>query len=374
MNKSVWVILILLVLLVGGGWLIFNKDDSSGAKATGPIEIGFIGPLTGDAASLGAPSKAAVEVAVDEVNAAGGVGGRQLHVTYEDGQCNAQAATNAASKLINQGGVVAIIGGLCSTETAAFGPMAMQANIPVISYGTSAPSLSQMGALFSRDYPSDAGQGTFGAEYMYNALGARKVAVIYHISDYGTGIKNVFIERFKELGGEIVAEEGAEQTATDYRTQLTKIKAAKPDYIYSPLYPAGATAMFKQAKEMNIATKFLGGDALSDTKLQADVKSLGLNIMFTQIKSDIPAEFNSKIAAKTGGTQVPVYSATAYDVVYLLSNALKTADSGQALGTAIRATNYDGVSGHIQFDQNGDVAGSGYTVYKFENGSATLVE
>src|SRR3989344_8214000 len=323
MNKTMWVIIVLLVIALGGVFLFMRGGDAPPEAAqTGPIEIGFIGPLTGDAASLGVPSKAAVEAAVEEINAeveSTGTG-RQLHVTYEDGQCNAQAATNAAQKLINQGGVVAIIGGLCSTETAAFGPMAMQANIPVISYGSSAPSLSPMGALFSRDYPSDAGQGTFGAQYMYNALGARKVAVIYHISDYGTGIKNVFIERFKELGGEIVAEEGAEQTATDYRTQLTKIKAAKPDYIYSPLYPAGATAMFKQAKEMNIATKFLGGDALSDTKLQADVKSLGLNIMFTQIKSDIPAEFNSKIAAKTGGTQVPVYSATAYDVVYLLSN------------------------------------------------------
>src|SRR3989344_2463348 len=136
MNKSVWVILILLVFLVGGGWLTFNTARSAGAKARAPIEIGFIGPLTGDAASLGAPSKGAVEVAVDGVNAGGGVGGRQLHVTYEDGQCNAQAATNAASKLINQGGVVAIIGGLCSPETAAFGPMAMQANITVISFGS----------------------------------------------------------------------------------------------------------------------------------------------------------------------------------------------------------------------------------------------
>src|SRR3989344_6505412 len=233
MNKTMWVIIVLLVIALGGVFLFMRGGDAPPEAAqTGPIEIGFIGPLTGDAASLGVPSKAAVEAAVEEINAeveSTGTG-RQLHVTYEDGHCNAQAATNAAQKLINQDKVVAIIGGLCSTETAAFAPMALQAHIPVISYGSSAPNLSQLGPLFSRNYPSDAGQGKFAAEYMYNTLKVKKVAVMYHISDYGTGIKNVFVARFKELGGEVVAEEGAEQTATDYRTQLTKIMAANADY------------------------------------------------------------------------------------------------------------------------------------------------
>lgn len=117
---------------------------------TGPIKIGFIGPLTGDASSLGTVSQAAVQIAEDEINAAGGINGRPLQVVYEDGKCNATAGTDAANKLMNVDHVVAIDGGLCSSETAAFGPTAMQNNTVVVSYCSSAPTPSS--ALTSPAY------------------------------------------------------------------------------------------------------------------------------------------------------------------------------------------------------------------------------
>src|SRR5438552_2110082 len=127
----IWVVAI--VVIIGGGWLIYSGSNKSPTE-TGPITIGFIGALTGDAASIGTVDKAAVEVAIGEINNGGGVGGRQLNVIYEDGQCASTPANNAASKLIDVDKVPIIVGGLCSGETAAFAPHAMQSKVVVFSY------------------------------------------------------------------------------------------------------------------------------------------------------------------------------------------------------------------------------------------------
>jgi len=375
MNIRALVWIVVIVVVVGGGWLIYTHKGGSGSTETGPIKIGFIGPLTGDAASIGTAARAGAELAVGEINAAGGVNGRQIEVDYQDGQCSAQPATGAATKFFNDG-VTAILGGLCSTETAAFAPAAMQHKVVTESYCSSAPSLSSTGKYFFRDYPSDAYQGKFGADYAYNTLSARNVAVISHISDYGTGIKNVFETEFRALGGTIVDDEALLQTATDYRTELAKIKSAKPDYIYAAMYPAGATAMAKQMKELGITTKILGGDAWGDTKLFADVQSLGLDIKYTTAKENSSDAFKAKILAKIGGQEVPECAAQAYDGTYILANALKSAGTSDpdAIANAMRATKYDGVAGHYEFDQNGDVTNANYVVMRIADGKSTLVQ
>ena len=202
-QKIVWWV-VGIVVVVGLVWWGVSKNSGSGNV----IKIGWIGPLTGDVSSIGTVNKAAVQVAVDEVNAAGGVNGKQIQMFYEDAQCNAQLAVSAAQKLVSIDGVGIIISE-CSTETSAFGPMAMQDKVIVFSPVSSAPSLSQLGKYFFRDYPSDSFAGKFEADYAYNKLGARKVAILYHVSDYGTGLKDVFTQEFQSLGGTIVDVEGA---------------------------------------------------------------------------------------------------------------------------------------------------------------------
>lgn len=374
MNKWVWVIIVIIIAALGW-WYFAGNTGNSADTGTGPIKVGFIGPLTGDAASIGTIDEAAVQIAADEINQGGGVNGRQLNMTYEDGQCAATPASNAANKLINADKVVAIIGGLCSTETATFAPAAMQSKVIVFSYGSSAPNLSQTGKYFFRDYPSDAFQGKFAAEYAYNTLGARKIAVIYHISDWGTGIKTVFEQRFKELGGQIVAEAGEPQTATDYRTDLSKAKAANPDYIYAPTYPQGGTALLKQASELGIKAKFLGADAWDDPQLAKDATNLGLDIVYTVGKTQATDAFKSKLSTKTGSNDVPIGAPQAYDAVYMLAQAIKTAGTDpDKLADALRATKYDGVGGHYEFDQNGDLTVANYQVKRMANGTATVVQ
>lgn len=340
-----------------------------------PIKIGFIGPMTGDASSIGTVNRASAELAVEEVNTAGGINGRPLEMIYEDGKCNATAAVNAAQKLINVDKVPVIIGGLCSTETAAFAPQAMQAKVIVFSYGSSAPNLSQTGKYFFRSYPSDAFQGKFGAEYAYNTLKAKKIAVLYHVSDWGTGIKDVFINRFKELGGSILSEEGAPQDSRDYRTILSKIKPLNPDYIYIAAYPDGSTVALKQAKDQGIKTKMLGADAWDDPKFQAAVSGMG-DYLFSVPFSSVSDEFKAKLKAKTGSDAAPVGTTNVYDNIKIIAQILAkvgTSDPDK-IADELRATVYDGVSGHISFDQNGDVTTANYIIKKIENGSATEVK
>lgn len=369
MNKWIWALVV--IIIVGLGWWAIGFSGNSADSGTGPIKIGFIAPLTGDASSIGTVVRSATEIAVNEINAAGGINGRPFQVDYQDGQCNAQAATNAANKLIGDK-VTAILGGLCSTETAAFGPTAMQNKVIVISFTSSAPNLSQLGKYFFRDYPSDSSQGKFAADYAYDRLGVRKVAVMYHISDWGTGIKDVFEAEFKARGGTVVADEGALQTATDYRTSLLKIKSSGAEYVYSPTYPAGATAMLKQAKEIGV-TKFLGGDAWSDTQLQSDVGNLGLTITYVQGKTEKTPAFVAKLSQ--AGQKVTLGTQQAYDAVYVLADALKKAGtSPDKLADVIRATDYDGVSGHIRFDDHGDLVNPTYEVYRFAGEGAQLIQ
>ncbi len=367
-----WIVGIIIVLLVI--WGIYSVVQQP-KEATGEsIKIGFIGPLTGDGSSIGTVNKAAVELAVEEVNKDGGINGRPLEMVYEDGQCNAKAAISAANKLINVDKVPIIIGGLCSTETAAFGPMAMQNKIIVFSYGSSAPKLNELGKYFFRSYPSDAFQGKFAAEYAYNDLSARKAAVLYHISDYGTGIKDVFEQRFEELGGKIVLEEGASQESRDYRTVLSKIKDSSPDLIYAPAYPDGSIVILKQAQELGIKTKFLGADAWDDPNLQKEISGRG-DFLFIAPVNLSSEDFKAKVLAKTGGDQIPLGTANAYDNIKIIARVLeKVGIDTEKIQEELHKIKYDGISGHIEFYANGDLTSASYVVKRIEDGKGIEVK
>lgn len=372
MSTKILAAIAIVIILGAGGWLIYkNKNNQSQS-----VKIGFIGPLTGDAASTGLADKAAVEVAVDEVNKSGGINGHTLEVIFEDGQCDAKTANTAASKLINVDQVPVIIGGLCSNETGAFGQMAMEKKVIVFSYGSSAPALSQLGKYFFRSYPSDSFEGKFDAEYAYNNFGARKIAIAYHLTDFATQIKNVFEPRFKELGGEIVSDEGAAQESRDYRTMLTKIKAANPDLIYLLMYPEGATVLMRQAEALGLQKKIFGDAVLVDPKLQKDIKDLKLAVFYPEIVTPkSPDSFRSAVLAKTGGDQVPVSAPQAYDNVKIITEMMKEFGTDtEKIQEEMHKLSYDGISGHIQFDANGDLTSANFVMKQIVNGEAVDVK
>jgi branched-chain amino acid transport system substrate-binding protein len=357
------VVVIIVLLIISGG----KKGE------TGPIKIGFVGPLTGDAAALGKSSQAAVQVAIEEINTNGGINGRMLEGIYEDGKCTPAPALSAVQKMITLDKVDVIIGGLCSGETSAFIKVAMEAKIPTVTYCSSAPTLTGSGKYFFRTYPSDSFQGKFAAEYAYNTLKAKNVSIIYHNNDWGNGIEKVFVERFKELGGNITGEEPANKDARDYKTILSKIKGQKPDLIYAPTYPEGGAIIVKQIKELEIKTPILGSETFDDPSfLKAIPKSSQLN--FTISKPNVSPDFDKKILAKLGGEQVPVCGPQAYDAATVLVKAMKEVGTDpDKMADFIHKLDFEGVSGHIKYDNNGDLSTASYGVKKVENNTATLI-
>ena len=200
------------------------------------------------------------------------------------------------------------------------------------------------------------------------------MAVLYHISDWGTGIKNVFATTFESLGGEIIIEEGAPQDSREYKTQLSKIKAAKADYIYMPTYSEGGIVAMKQLKELGITTKVFGGDAWADTKFQKEASGKG-DILYTEVATPPADEFNAKVLAKTGGEQVSICASQAYDNVKILAQVMsKVGTDPDKMQEELRTISYNGVSGAISFDQNGDITAANYVVKRIANGTATEVK
>ena len=369
MKKAlIWIVVIGLViwgLSSVAGKSKVNTTTSNEANKTAPVKIGFVGPLTGDASSMGVPANKAVQLAIKEVNDAGGINGRKIELITEDGKCNTKAGSDAGAKLISADKVTAIIGGLCSGETSAFGPNAMQNKVVTISYLSSSPALSNLGKYFFRNYPSDTFQGAYAADYVFNKLGKKKVAVVYSNTDWGTGVKTVFVEKFKSLGGTIVLDEGVTQDARDFRTVLSKVKSSGAEFAFVPMYNESAVPFLKQVKESGIKIGILGGDAWADTKLQEQVDGT-LGAMYVEVKTGTSDEFSNKFTTMFPGEKVSVGTAQAYDATNILLNALKKigTENPDALAEEIRSVKYNGVSGYIAFGPTGDMTEASYLVKK----------
>src|SRR3989344_495922 len=153
-NKKNLAFLLVAILILGA--VYFSAQKPRDRAVDNKIRLGFIGPLTGESSELGIGARSAVEIAIESINREGIIPGKQIEVIYEDGKCNLEAAQNAAKKLVDIDKVSAIIGGLCSEETLAFGAFAMKEKITTISYCSSAPALSHLGKYFFRTYPSTA--------------------------------------------------------------------------------------------------------------------------------------------------------------------------------------------------------------------------
>lgn len=377
MNKTTKVVIgaVMVILVIWGGSVALKS--SKAPVSTEPIKIGFIGPLTGDAASIGQNVQAAVKIAVDEVNSAGGINGQPLEIIYEDGKCNGQSASSAANKLINVDKVPVILGGACSGETQAFAAAAEQAETTVLSYCSSAPAITNAGDYIFRNYPSDLYQGSFAADYLANKLGKKKAAIMYVKSDWGMGIRSVFSEAYKKAGGELVADEGYDQTSRDLRTQLAKIKSANPDVIYFLGVTESSIAGIKQAKELGLNIPIFGGDAWDDAKIWTEVGSAGEGVSYSVVSAPLNDSFKAKMKASVGNDEITACTPQAYDAVKLLAQVLKKSGAkSENIKNELYKTKYTGgvSANQITFDKNGDVVGANYIVKTVQNGKAVEVK
>jgi len=368
-----WVVLIIIVLAVVYG--ISNRQGTTGSKE--PIKIGVISPLTGEIAAIGENVKTAIEVARDEVNAAGGVNGRMIELVVEDGKCDGQPGANAASKLVNVDKVIAIIGAGCSSETLAAAPIVDQAKVPMVSSISTNPKITGISPYVLRFVPSDAYQGKVGAEYAVETLGKKKIALLSCLSDWCTGLHDVFKSRAEALGATIVADERNQQDDRDFRTEITKIKAAKPDLVYVPEYPEATIVILRQMKELGLSVQLLGADGWSDPKIPTELGAVADGARYTEPASTkLPDAFVAEMNKRTGGQEIHSYAARAYDILHAMVQIMTTVgtDSTAIKDALHQLTNYHGIADTYTLGPDGDMTTASYTVKEYRGGKIVVVQ
>lgn len=379
-RKSLAALLMVLAVVASGCEAALQDvtpPASNGTAAKGePVSIGFSGPLSGEVANFGINAKAAVDIAVEEVNAAGGIAGKPLKVVFEDDQCDGKGASNAVSKLINVDKVPVVLGSICSPATLSYAPMAEQAKVVGLSFCSTAPKISQAGDYIFRDVPSDLFQASYAAKYAYD-LGKRKAAIVYVNNDWGMGLEKAFTEAFQKLGGTVLMEEGYDPTSKDLRAQMTKVKGSDADLLYFAAFPDGTTAGLKQAKELGIAITIMGGDVWDDNKMWTDLGDAGEGALFTVVGTNSTDAFKTKMKEKLKSDEITYCSNYAYDAVKVIAQVMNKVgvDSTMIKDELYKTTLTGGVgSASLSFDANGDPVASNYVIKLVKGGKAEQVK
>ncbi len=367
-HKIFSILFILAVLLIAG---CNSNQDNNVVETTSPIKVGFMAPLSGEATSYGQNSIAGAQLAVNEFNAKGGVNGRKIELIAEDDKCSAEGV-NAIQKLINLNDVTGIIGPACSGSGGPALPIAQAAGVPTVIISASAPHLAKIGDYIFRIYPSDAFQGKYAAEFMYNTLGKKKVAIVYVQNDWGQGIKEVFIKRFEELGGEVVLDAGVAQDARDFKTEITKMKTNGAEIAYIPLYPASGIAAVKQMKELNVNIPIFGGDSFAGDEFIKSEYTDG--VIYSVAVVNTPEDFKARVRSVSGFENLNpnLFASLGYDAANVLLNGIKRAGTDKvAIKNVLQQTSMQGVSTElIEFDQDGDLKKAEYEVKVVKNKEA----
>lgn len=298
------------------------------AKQSNEIPIGVYGSLTGTTATFGISSKQGIELFMDNVNAAGGVAGTKLRILVEDDQSKPEEAATAVQKLIDQDGVVAVLGEVASSRSMAAAPICQQAGVPMISPSSTNPKVTELGDFISRVCYIDPFQGMVIAKFARQTLNLTKAAVLRdNKNDYSVGLANYFSESFHALGGTVVSDEAYSEGDQDFKAQLTVIKQKRPQFIVVPGYYTEVALIARQARELGITVPLLGGDGwVSDRLLEIAQDALNGSYFVSHYweKDPNPAiqKFVTDYRARYNATP-DALAALAYDAAGVLVHSLE---------------------------------------------------
>lgn len=359
--KFIIVILTILSLLFFDACQTNNPVNSINSSE---IVIGSAISLTGQegAGVYGENIRNSVELAVGEINQKGGVKGKKLRVIYEDTQLQSQVAVSAVNKLISVDKVSVIIGCVSSGETLAAAPIAERNKVVLISPASTSFEISRAGDYIFRTIAPDTFEGTAMAQFALKS--GNKTAAAVFVDNAGTkGPAEVFKRVFEESGGKMVAMEVGPQGSTDFRSQLTKVKAANPDAIYLLGYALELGNMLKQAKELGIQKPILSFQVMEEPKV-AEIAGAAVNgVIFTSptiSQSEATGRTKEFIDAyKQKYNKDPgIFSFNAYDAVYVIAAAIeKYGEDADSIKKGLyEIKDYQGASGLISIDANGDTS------------------
>ncbi len=372
--KDNWLILIGLAVVVAAvGLGIWWRGVHPRGETVSALKIGALLPLSGSTATYGINAKNGIALAVEEVDAAGGVNGRSIEIVYEDTQADPQIGSVGARKLIAVDDVPVIIGPMASPVTLAVAPIAEENHVVIFSPSSSAPAITTVGDYVFRDCLSDSYEGVVLAALAFDTLGELTAAILYINNDYGKGLAQVFEEEFTRLGGKVVALESFEQDTTDFNDQLGKIKEANPETIVLIGY-AEMAEILKEARELGMEQQVLSSVMFDNPGILEKAGDAAEGVLFTTWTPD-PATPSVALQSfevayrQKYGSQPGIFAAEAYDALNILAKVIQESSySADAIKAALYGVrDYPGASGSISFDRNGDCTKPIF-VKKVENG------
>ena len=354
--KKIVVLLMIAFVFVSMCFAGGNQEDSSSES----IKIGFIGPLTGDYANYGTLCKQAVEMAIDEINANGGINGAEVKLYAEDSEGDSQKALAAMEKLSSSDKVCAVIGPVLTGESFSVAERAQAEGIVIITPSASHKDITNVGDYIFRTTPSDGLQGEVAGKYWYQVLGYRKLAVLYAKNDYSQGLYESMSEAFTADGGQIVAAETFMVGDKDFKTQLTNLKNTDAEAIYIPDYTAEMAQILEQAAQLGIDKPFLSSDGFLSEEIYDLAGQYTDGVVYTASakieESDKNKVFKDNYTAKWG-VGPDSFASNAYDATYILASVIaKVGTNREAIKKGMQQVkDFEGVNGIINFAENGDL-------------------
>lgn len=350
---------LIVALLVGVLGVIFVTRRLG--ENTDNITIGAVLPLTGDLASYGQNAHDGIVLKAEQINAQGGIDGKHLKVLFEDTAGQPAQAVSALKKLLTVDKAIAIIGEISSSTTLAMAPVANKNAIILLSPAASAPEITDAGPYVYRIWPSDVFESSRMSEYVRSGL-IRNIAILYVNNDYGKAMVKGFRYALGTKASEIIlSEDNFDSNATDVRTQLSRIRSTKAEWIYLISYPKDSAIILRQMTELGLRTKILATSSFEDPLVLAASAQTVEGAIFT---SPVPPASSNEVVAgfkmaykKKFGKEPGLVADYGYDALGVLVEAIRTGGpTREGVATGIKKQSaIQGASGIIKFDKNGDV-------------------
>ncbi len=363
MRFSPWKRIVTLGLLAGLVSVVVACGDDAGEG--NPYRIGVMESLTGTGETYGTVAYRAKIMAMDEINAAGGVDGRRLELVVEDSKCSAQDAISAYNKLTDVDGVKIILGTSCSGAMLGVAPLAEADGVVLFSGLASNPDIADAGDYIFRTQISDIEVGIRTGNVLW-ADGIRTLATITEETDYAEGVRRTSVAQFEQNGGRVIAEERFASDTTDFRSQLTKLFNASPDALHvAPQSEFAAGTIVKQARELGYQGPIYGETiTVGRTALDiADDAATGLKAITATADPDNAKaqEVLTSFSKRYDYLTLPWHLGSAYDTVYIAAECLKQTNDDQD-ADGFRDCLYDitwsgALGDDYSFDADGEVVG-----------------
>ncbi|MCL2602088.1 MAG: ABC transporter substrate-binding protein [Treponema sp.] len=321
------------------------------------LNLSAIFPLSGQVAFYGNETLDGIKLAVEEINAAGGLLGKKVNLLIEDDENNTSLAVSAFLRLATQNKVSVVMGSSTSGATMAIAPLAQQQGVVLISPSATNISVTEVGNFVFRACFIDPFQGVVGADFAFDHLNARRAAVLYDAgADYNTGLALAFIERFQERGGTIVARESYQSNDVDFNAQAVRIRASNADFVYLPNYYNDVALQALQLRAQGVNAALMGGDGWDSLIDEAGPEVIGgfWSAAFSSDTTDPRgAAFVQAFEARFGRT-ASQFAALGYDTMMIVAQAIRAAGSDNAVAIRDAMAQVDSafVSGNIRFDEN----------------------